>query len=311
MKHFLEENNFTKEEIQSIFEHAFRFKENRKARPSLDLKDQNWGMLFYKNSTRTRVSFEVGIRELGGNPILLDLSSTQIGRGESVQDTAKVLSRFLDGLVIRTHGHDLITEFANYAEIPVVNALTDFLHPCQIYSDCMTLLEKTSNSQNPAEGLKGKKLAFFGDTSCNMANSWILAGALWGLDIWLCGPEEFKPTKEIEDFCRKFDLPIQWHFTSDCKKAAHLADVLYTDVWVSMGCEDEKNERMEKMSPFRITEDLFEIANQNALFMHCMPAHPGEEVTEEVLGSTRSILFDQAENRLHMQKAILKQLVNI
>jgi ornithine carbamoyltransferase len=311
MKHFLEENNFTKEEIQSIFEHAFRFKENRKARPSLDLKDQNWGMLFYKNSTRTRVSFEVGIRELGGNPILLDLSSTQIGRGESVQDTAKVLSRFLDGLVIRTHGHDLITEFANYAEIPVVNALTDFLHPCQIYSDCMTLLEKTSDSQNPAEGLKGKKLAFFGDTSCNMANSWILAGALWGLDIWLCGPEEFKPTKEIEDFCRKFDLPIQWHFTSDCKKAAHLADVLYTDVWVSMGCEDEKNERMEKMSPFRITEDLFEIANQNALFMHCMPAHPGEEVTEEVLGSTRSILFDQAENRLHMQKAILKQLVNI
>ena len=311
MKHFLEENNFTKEEIQSIFEHAFRFKENRKARPSLDLKGQNWGMLFYKNSTRTRVSFEVGIRELGGNPILLDLSSTQIGRGESVQDTAKVLSRFLDGLVIRTHGHDLITEFANYAEIPVVNALTDFLHPCQIYSDCMTLLEKTSDSQNPAEGLKGKKLAFFGDTSCNMANSWILAGALWGLDIWLCGPEEFKPTKEIEDFCRKFDLPIQWHFTSDCKKAARQADVLYTDVWVSMGCEDQKNERMEKMSPFRITEDLFEIANQNALFMHCMPAHPGEEVTEEVLGSTRSILFDQAENRLHMQKAILKQLVNI
>ena len=205
----------------------------------------------------------------------------------------------------------MITEFANYAEIPVVNALTDFLHPCQIYSDCMTLLEKTSDSQNPAEGLKGKKLAFFGDTSCNMANSWILAGALWGLDIWLCGPEEFKPTKEIEDFCRKFDLPIQWHFTSDCKKAAHQADVLYTDVWVSMGCEDQKNERMEKMSPFRITEDLFEIANQNALFMHCMPAHPGEEVTEEVLGSTRSILFDQAENRLHMQKAILKQLVNI
>jgi ornithine carbamoyltransferase len=311
MKHFLEENNFTKEEIQSIFENAFRFKENRKARPSLDLKDQSWGMLFYKNSTRTRVSFEVGIRELGGNPILLDLSSTQIGRGESVQDTAKVLSRFLDGLVIRTHGHDLITEFANYAEIPVVNALTDFLHPCQIYSDCMTLLEKTSDSQNPAEGLKGKKLAFFGDTSCNMANSWILAGALWGIDIWLCGPEEFKPTKEIEDFCRKFDLPIQWHFTSDCKKAARQADVLYTDVWVSMGCEDQKNERMEKMSPFRITEDLFEIANQNALFMHCMPAHPGEEVTEEVLGSTRSILFDQAENRLHMQKAILKQLVNI
>jgi ornithine carbamoyltransferase len=310
MKHFLEETNFTKKEIQSVFHQAFWFKENRKARPSMDLKGQSWGMLFYKNSTRTRVSFEVGIREMGGNPVLLDLSSTQIGRGESVKDTAKVLSRFLDGLIIRTHGHELITEFANYAEIPVVNALTNFLHPCQIYSDCMTLLEKTGDSRNPAEGLKSKKLAFFGDTSCNMANSWILAGALWGIDVWLCGPEEFKPAKEIEDFCRQFDLPMRWHFTSDCKKAADQADVLYTDVWVSMGCEDERNERMEKMSPYRITEDLFKMANRNALFMHCMPAHPGEEVTEEVLSSPRSILFDQAENRLHMQKAILKQLVN-
>ena len=308
MKHFLEENNFVKEEITSVFKHAFDFKQNRIQRPSEDLLGQSWGMLFYKNSTRTRVSFEVGIRELGGNPVLLDLSSTQIGRGESVKDTARVLSRFLDGLIIRTHGHELIKEFARHAKIPVVNALTDFLHPCQIYADCMTILEKTSTSSNPYNGLAGKKLAFFGDTSCNMANSWILAGALWDMDIWLSGPEEFQPSQEIKSFCQDAKLPIRWQYTKDCKEAAQNADILYTDVWVSMGYEEEENDRKEKMADYQVTQDLLNLAKENSLFMHCMPAHPGEEVTEEVLSSPRSILFDQAENRLHMQKAILKQL---
>ena len=308
MKHFLEENNFVKEEITSVFEHAFDFKQSRMQRPTEDLSGQSWGMLFYKNSTRTRVSFEVGIRELGGNPVLLDLSSTQIGRGESVKDTARVLSRFLDGLIIRTHGHELIKEFARHAKIPVVNALTDFLHPCQIYADCMTILEKTSTTSNPYNGLAGKKLAFFGDTSCNMANSWILAGALWDMDIWLSGPEEFQPSQEIKSFCQDANLPIRWQYTKDCKEAAQNADILYTDVWVSMGYEEEENDRKEKMADYQVTQDLLNLAKENSLFMHCMPAHPGEEVTEEVLSSPRSILFDQAENRLHMQKAILKQL---
>ena len=308
MKHFLEENNFVKEEITSVFEHAFDFKQSRMQRPTEDLSGQSWGMLFYKNSTRTRVSFEVGIRELGGNPVLLDLSSTQIGRGESVKDTARVLSRFLDGLIIRTHGHELIKEFARHAKIPVVNALTDFLHPCQIYADCMTILEKTSTTSNPYNGLAGKKLAFFGDTSCNMANSWILAGALWDMDIWLSGPEEFQPSQEIKSFCQDANLPIRWQYTNDCKEAAQNADILYTDVWVSMGYEEEENDRKEKMADYQVTQDLLNLAKENSLFMHCMPAHPGEEVTEEVLSSPRSILFDQAENRLHMQKAILKQL---
>ena len=308
MKHFLEENNFVKEEITSVFEHAFDFKQSRMQRPTEDLSGQSWGMLFYKNSTRTRVSFEVGIRELGGNPVLLDLSSTQIGRGESVKDTARVLSRFLDGLIIRTHGHELIKEFARHAKIPVVNALTDFLHPCQIYADCMTILEKTSTSSNPYNGLAGKKLAFFGDTSCNMANSWILAGALWDMDIWLSGPEEFQPSQEIKSFCQDANLPIRWQYTKDCKEAAQNADILYTDVWVSMGYEEEENERKDKMADYQVTQDLLNLAKDDSLFMHCMPAHPGEEVTEEVLSSPRSILFDQAENRLHMQKAILKQL---
>ena len=308
MRHFLEENDFVKEEIISVFEYAFEFKKNRIQRPTKDLMGQSWGMLFHKNSTRTRVSFEVGIRELGGNPVLLDLSTTQIGRGESIEDTAKVLSRFLDGLIIRTHGHELIQEFARYAKIPVVNALTDFLHPCQIYADCMTILEKTSTSSNPYIGLAGKKLAFFGDTSCNMANSWILAGALWDMDIWLSGPEEFQPSQEITSFCRDANLPIRWQFTQDCNEAAQNADVLYTDVWVSMGYENEENDRKEKMANYQVTQDLLDLAKDNSLFMHCMPAHPGEEVTKEVLSSPHSILFDQAENRLHMQKAILKQL---
>jgi ornithine carbamoyltransferase len=310
MNHFLEENNFGNEEIKTVFNHAFEFKKNRTHRPTNDLYGQSWGMLFYKNSTRTRVSFEVGIRELGGNPILLDLSSTQIGRGESVEDTAKVLSRFLDGLIIRTHGHELIKEFAQHANIPVINALTDFLHPCQIYADCMTILEKTSETHNPYDGLKGKKLAFFGDTSCNMANSWILAGALWGMDICLSGPEEFKPTPKIKDYCEQMGLTANWTFTTNREEAASEADVLYTDVWVSMGCENEETDRKEKMANYRVTNDLFELAKDNALFMHCMPAHAGEEVTHEVLSSPQSILFDQAENRLHMQKSILKQLSN-
>ncbi len=310
MKHFLEENNFEKKEIENVFDLAFGFKENRKTRPTQDLLGETWGMLFYKNSTRTRVSFEVGIREMGGNPLLLDLSSTQIGRGESIADTAKVLSRFLDGLIIRTHGHEIIKEFAHYAHIPVVNALTDFLHPCQIYSDCMTILEKTSSTNNPFEGLKGKKLTFFGDTNCNMANSWILAGAIWGMDIWLCGPNEFKPSDEIKNFCEQAGLATDWQFTNDCIEAAKNADVLYTDVWVSMGCEAGENERKSKMASYQVTKDLLEHSNKNSLFMHCMPAHPGEEVSQEVLHSPQSVLFDQAENRLHMQKAILKTLSN-
>ncbi len=308
MKHFLEENNFEKEEIEAVFNQAFEFKKNRINQPTQDLFGQNWGMLFYKNSTRTRVSFEVGIKELGGHPVLLDLSSTQIGRGESIKDTAKVLSRFLDGLIIRTHGHELIEEFSRYAEIPVVNALTDFLHPCQIYADCMTIMEKTCKSYNPYQELMGKKLAFFGDTSCNMANSWILAGALWGMEIYLSGPEEFKPTEEIKIFCKNCGLPSNWKYTSDSAEAANDADILYTDVWVSMGCEEEESDRKEKMSPYQVNTHLLEKAKSDALFMHCMPAHPGEEVSKEVLASPKSILFDQAENRLHMQKAILKQL---
>ena len=308
MKHFLKENDFDQEEVERVFKQAFELKKTRARRPQSDLEGQSWGMMFYKQSTRTRVSFEVGIRELGGHPLILDQSTTQIGRGESIEDTVKVLSRFLDGLIIRTHGHKLIEEFARHSTIPVVNALTDFLHPCQIFADCMTLIEKLNCHQNPYIGLKGKKLAFFGDTSCNMANSWILAGAMFGLEISLCGPETFQPGKEIEELLRQYGLTPTWTFTGNAQQGAVDADAVYTDVWVSMGCEEESQDRLRAMKPYQVKNSTFSNSLEHCLFMHCMPAHPGEEVDQSVLDSNRSIIFDQAENRLHMQKSILSFL---
>ena len=307
MKHFLQENDFSAEEIKEIFTHAFAYKANRAQRPTNDLAGQTWGMLFHKKSTRTRVSFEVGIRELGGNPLILDQSSTQIGRGESIEDTVKVLSRFLDGLIIRTHGHEIIEEFATRGSIPVVNALTDFLHPCQIFADCMTILEKTGTSQDPYS-LSSKKLTFYGDTQCNMANSWIMAGALFGMNICLAGPAEFAPTEQMLQYLAKYNLATHFEHQTDPILAARDADILYTDVWVSMGCEEEADERKRIMSPYQVTDSILQASKPDSLFMHCMPTHPGEEVSESVLASPQAILFDQAENRLHIQKAILRQL---
>lgn len=308
MKHFLKENDFQKNEVREIFASAHALKLNRQQRPSDDLAGQSWGMIFYKQSTRTRVSFEVGIRELGGNPLILDQSSTQIGRGETVEDTVKVLSRFLDGLIIRTHGHDQIEEFARHASVPVVNALTDFLHPCQIYADCLTLLEKWGVDEDPYSGLRGKRLAFYGDTSCNMANSWILAGAMFGMEISLCGPQAYSPRNPIIQFLDQCGLAPSWSFCADPMEGARNADVIYTDVWVSMGCEDQKESRIELMQPYQVNDAILETADKNCIFMHCMPAHSGQEVTQSVLDSDRAVLFDQAENRLHMQKAILSAL---
>lgn len=307
MKHFLQENDFLSGEIKEIFTHAFACKANRAQRPTADLAGQTWGMLFHKKSTRTRVSFEVGIRELGGNPLVLDQSSTQIGRGESIEDTVKVLSRFLDGLIIRTHSHEIIEEFASHASIPVVNALTDFLHPCQIFADCMTILEKTGTSKDPGS-LAGKKLTFYGDTQCNIANSWILAGTLFGMHICLAGPASFATSEQMLQYLTKYDLPATFEHQADPVVAARDADVLYTDVWVSMGCEQESEERKRVLSPYQVTDNILQAAKPDALFMHCMPTHPGEEVSRSVLASPQAILFDQAENRLHIQKAILRQL---
>jgi ornithine carbamoyltransferase len=310
MKHFLKENDFSNDEILEIFDRAAHLKQNRKQGLANDLAGQTWGLLFYKNSTRTRVSFEVGINELGGKSLVLDQKTTQIGRGESIHDTAQVLSRYLHGLVIRTFGHEIIEEFADHANIPVVNALTDLLHPCQIYADCFSIAEKLGDSRDPFASLAGKKLAFLGDTSCNMANSWIMAGKLFDMKVSLAGPQDFAPKPDFHELLNNEGMDCEFQFTSDPNEAVTDADIVYTDVWVSMGSEEEEESRIESMKAFAVTSELLSQAKPEALFMHCMPTHPGLEVSQEVLDSSQTIIFDQAENRLHVQKAILAKLAS-
>lgn len=310
MKHFLGSTDFQIHEIKEVFSLAADFKRlrNRHTPPVLD--KQTWGLLFFKNSTRTRVSFEVGVRELGGSSLYLDDRTMQVGRGESIKDTSSVLSRYLHGLIIRTFDHSIIEEFAEHSKVPVINALTDLLHPCQTFTDIFTLLERWSDpqSENWLDDLKGKKIVFLGDTACNMANSWVVTSKLLGFDLVLAGPQGFEPTNEFTSYLKSKNLDTEIHFTSNAEEAVTDADMLYTDVWVSMGKEKESQERIEIMKPFSVTGELFSKAKPDALFMHCMPTHPGWEVTEEVLNNPRAILYDQAENRLHTQKAIMAVL---
>ncbi|KXU35619.1 ornithine carbamoyltransferase [Cephaloticoccus capnophilus] len=331
MRHFLKETDFSAEELPKIFALAHALKQSRAdflgtgsaARvnsESRQLKGQSWGMIFAKSSTRTRVSFEVGIHELGGHPIFLSKSDIQLGRGETVADTARVLSRYLHGLIVRTYAHAELEELAANATMPVINALTDFLHPCQIYTDLFTLAERYApaaaggsavSGEALVESLRGRKLAYLGDCSFNMANSWILGGALFGMQIALAGPEGFGPGPEIDALLAEAGLPKNYVFTSDPYEAVRDADVVYTDVWASMGQEEEARERQRAMEPYAVTRALFAAARSDAYFMHCLPAHAGEEVEQAVLDDPRSIIFDEAENRLHTQKAIMATLVEM
>jgi ornithine carbamoyltransferase len=309
MKHFLKETDFKPHEVAEVFALARKLKAGR-GQETLDvLKHQTWALIFSKSSTRTRVSFEVGVHELGGNPLFLNKNDIQLGRGESVEDTAKVLSRFVHGLIVRTYEHSEVERLAESGTIPVINALTDFLHPCQIYTDAFTMAERWApKGGDMLASLKGRKIAFLGDTACNMANSWILGAALFGMKISLAGPKGFEPGAEIDALLKQECLEKNYHYTTDAYEAVKDADVVYTDVWVSMGKEDEKKVRIALMSPYAVTSELFAAAKADALFMHCLPAHPGEEVSQGVLDNPRSIIFDQAENRLHVQKAIMATL---
>jgi ornithine carbamoyltransferase len=316
MKHFLKETDFARSELPKLFALARELKRKRgtKGAPK-PLAGQTWALIFSKSSTRTRVSFEVGIHELGGNPLFLNKNDIQMGRGETIEDTARVLSRFVHGLVVRTFDHSDVERLAAAGSVPVINALTDFLHPCQIYTDAFTMTERWAKGTSGAAlfgSLKGRKIAFLGDTACNMANSWILGANLFGMKISLAGPKEFAPAKELDAALDKegFDPKSAYQFTTDPLEAARGADVVYTDVWVSMGKEEETKARIKVMSPYAVTGKVFAGAKRDALFMHCLPAHAGEEVTQDVLDNPRSIIFDQAENRLHMQKAIMATLVN-
>ncbi|MDR0352500.1 MAG: ornithine carbamoyltransferase [Opitutaceae bacterium] len=309
MKHFLKETDFTPSEAAEIFALARELKQKRGHRTPPVLQHQTWAMIFSKSSTRTRVSFEVGIHELGGNPLFLNKGDIQLGRGETVADTARVLSRFVHGLVVRTFDHAEVEELARAGSIPVINALTDFLHPCQIYTDAFTMAERWAPQGGDLfASLQGRKLAFLGDTACNMANSWILGANLFGMKISLAGPKGFEPPKALDALLAQEGFAGGYEFTTDARAAVKDADVVYTDVWVSMGKEAEAAERIKTMSPYAVTSELFAAAKPDAWFMHCLPAYAGKEVTQEVLDNPRSIIFDQAENRLHTQKAIMAVL---
>lgn len=279
-------------ELEELFELTVRLKRERGRSDFQPLAGKSIGLIFAKSSTRTRVSFEVGIHELGGAPLYLDQGRMQIGRGETIADTAQVLSRYLHGIVIRTFGHADVQELARIATIPVINALTDEYHPCQILADLFTILEYS--------GTLKVKTVFVGDGSSNIANSLMLASKLTGMQLVIAAPRDFAPNSAILKEC---GATATW--CEDPDQAVKNADYIYTDVWVSMGFEAEKTERLAKLAPYQVNARMLRLAAPGAKLLHCLPAHRGEELTAEVMDSEASIVFDEAENRLHVQKAVL------
>ncbi|MEM2637889.1 MAG: ornithine carbamoyltransferase, partial [Candidatus Hadarchaeales archaeon] len=268
-----------------------------------DLAGKTIAMIFEKPSTRTRVSFEVGIRELGGNVIFLGTQEMQLSRGETIFDTAKTLSRYVHGIIARVSAHETLVEFAKYSDVPVINALSPLEHPCQALADLLTIYEKKGK-------LKGVKLAWIGDGN-NVCNSLLIACGMTGMNISVATPKGYEPPVEIvkkaKEFASKSGSKIE--ILNDPRTALIGAEVVYTDVFVSMGQEKEKEKRMRDFSGFKVTEELMSFAEPDAIFMHCLPAHRGEEVDPEVIDGPKSVVFDQAENRLHAQKALLKFLI--
>jgi ornithine carbamoyltransferase len=275
----------------------------RRSMPHDLLKGKTLGLLFQKPSTRTRVSFEAGMHQLGGHALVLPMADIQLSRGESVADTARVLSRYLDGIVIRTYDHATVEEWAREATMPVINGLTDLSHPCQALSDLLTITEKKGR-------LKGIKIAYVGDGN-NVANSLIEAAAKMGMTIALGCPSGYQPDQHVVDLARveaaKTGAVIE--VSEDPSVAVKEADVVYADVWISMGREREQARRLRVLAPFQVNSRLVAKAKPDAIVMHCLPAHRGEEITAEVLDGPQSVVIDQAENRLHMQKAILTTLL--
>ncbi len=266
------------------------------------LEGKSLGIIFDKPSTRTRISFESAMLQLGGTPIFINAKETQMVRNEPVRDTARVLSRYLDAVAIRTYSQDLLNEFAAFASIPVINALTDLYHPCQVLSDLMTVIEYKG-------GYTDLKIAWVGDGN-NVSHSWINAAAILGLNLTLACPDRYFPHPNVvENALQRKSGKI--HLTSNPEEAVKDADVIYTDVWASMGQESEHKARMRVFEPFQLNDALVKLASKNVIVMHCLPAHRGEEITEEVLEGPFSVVWDQAENKLHMHKAILETLMAV
>jgi ornithine carbamoyltransferase len=300
-KHFLDLDKISAKELQSILALAKKLKkEKNAAKQAKLLPHKNLAMIFEKTSTRTRVSFEVAINQLGGHAIVMNKSDMQLGKGETVEDTAKVLSRFVDAIMIRSNSHKTIQELAKHSTVPVINALSDFSHPCQIIASILTIEEHLGE-------IKGKKLAWFGDAN-NVLNSYIHAAKAFGFELAIATPKEFtfcdaEIKKAVKSGAKIF-------YSSDAKKVAKNADVMISDTWFSMGDEAEKNDALKQkklnlLMPFQVNANLMKLAKKKAIFTHCLPAYRGFEVTAGIIDSKQSVVFDEAENRLHAQKAIL------
>jgi ornithine carbamoyltransferase len=309
MKHLLKLENLPRADFDQILRDTAVFKRERGQPQRQPLAGQTWALMFSKQSTRTRLSFEVGISELGGRPMFLSAVDIQLGRGEPIKDTARVMGRMVHGAVIRTFAQHDVEEFARFSGIPTINALTDEEHPCQILADIFTFEEKRGS-------IEGKTVAFIGDGACNVANSWIWAAAKFNFALRIAAPKKFQPSPEL---LRRAGLRPEGAsaqqaggsiaVTDDLQAAASGADLLYTDVWISMGKEAEAKERIEILTGYQINQPLVRLAKKDALVMHCLPAYRGKEIDEETLEAHADTIFDEAENRLHVQKAIINWAV--
>jgi ornithine carbamoyltransferase len=295
-RHFLAIPDLTRAELLALFDLAARMKQPGYAEKPLAGK--TLGMIFAKSSTRTRVSFEAGAFQLGGHALFLSARDIQLGRGEPIRDTARVLSRYLDGIMIRTYDHADVEELARFASVPVINGLTDLLHPCQVLADLLTIRESIG-------GWEGKTVAWIGDGN-NMANSWLNAAGVLGFELRLACPEGYDPDPEILERNRKL---TRISLTRDPREAARGAHVVNTDVWASMGQEEEQEQRVRAFQGYIVDEALMDGTDRNAIFLHCLPAHRGEEVSEGVIEGPKSKVWNQAENRLHAQKALMATLM--
>ncbi|MBR1398373.1 MAG: ornithine carbamoyltransferase [Selenomonadaceae bacterium] len=289
------------DEVEMILNFAAELKAMQKAGvPHKILEGKTLGMIFEKSSTRTRVSFEVGMYQLGGNALFLSNRDLQLGRGEPIKDTARVLSRYLDGIMIRTYGHDRVVELAKYADIPIINGLTDLLHPCQVLTDLLTIRE------HKGKNLKNLKMAYVGDGN-NMTNSYMYGAAKVGMTLTVATPANYKPNNEVfnnavED-AKQTGASINW--VEDPIEAVKGADIVVTDTWASMGQEAEHDERKKIFTPYQVNRELLSYADKRAIVMHCLPAYRDEEITDDVFEANANVIFDEAENRLHTQKAIM------
>ena len=308
-RHFLKDDDLTPDEQAELLRFAAEMKRRRHGFDSLNHQGRlrSIAVVFEKPSTRTRLSFQIGIAELGGNPVVIDSQSSQLGRGETIADTARVLSRYVDAIVIRTFGDDRIAELAEHATVPVVNALTDGWHPCQLLADLQTIAEHRKTTR---KALRGTSIAYVGDAAFNMGNSTVIACSLAGMHVRVGAPAGYQPADEVLARAARINAETGGSVTvtDDPVKAVTGADVVTTDAWLSMGMDD-REQRIVDLSPYQLNAALLGHAADDAIVLHCLPAHRGEEITDAVMDGPQSKVFDQAENRLHAQKALLAWII--